>query len=486
MMKGKKAITDRLISIAGRDRVLDSPASLIAYSYDATALPPAAPLCVVRPADTEQISRIVLFANEAGFPIVPRGSGTGLSGGALPTEGSVVLLTNHLNSILEIDTGNQTVTVEPGVITARLQKAVEGRGYLYPPDPGSASICTIGGNVAENSGGLRGLKYGVTRNYVMGLEVVLPTGEILTTGGKSAKDVAGYSLKDILVGSEGTLGIITRALLKIVPKPETAGVLLVSFGSMESAAEAVSAVIAARIRPSMLEFMDRTTIRCVEEYARLGLPVGAEAMLLAEADGHPEIVDQEIAGMRAIFQRCGATTITAAADPAESDRLKIARRAAFTSLARMKPTTIMEDVAVPRAELARLIRAIEEIGKRNDVLIGTFGHAGDGNLHPNYLTDESDPDQYGRAKRTVFEVEEAAIAMGGTITGEHGVGLFKKPLLEKMTGTPAIVMMRRLKEMMDPNLVLNPGKIIDCEPRCEGRLPRSREAIREFAEVAWI
>jgi glycolate oxidase len=255
---------------------------------------------------------------------------------------------------------------------------------------------------------------------------------------------------------------------------------------MESAAAAVSAVIAGKIRPAMLEFMDGTTIRCVEEYARLGLPVGVEAMLLAEADGYAEIVEKEISGMREIFKRCGATTITSAADAAESDRLKVARRAAFTSLARVKPTTIMEDVAVPRADLARLIRAIQEIGRKNNVLIGTFGHAGDGNLHPNYLTDESDPEQYRRAKRTVFEVEEAAIAMGGTITGEHGVGLFKKPLLEKMTGAPAIMMMRALKQLMDPNMILNPGKIIDCEPRCEGRLPRSREAIRAFGEVAWI
>ena len=398
----------------------------------------------------------------------------------------MVLLTNHMSRVLEIDSENQTATVEPGVITARLQHAVEERGYLYPPDPGSASICTIGGNVAENSGGLRGLKYGVTKNYVMGLEVVLPTGEILRTGGKSSKDVAGYNLKDVLVGSEGTLGIITEVLLRIVPKPETAGTLLASFPSMEAAAEAVSAVVAAKIRPSMLEFMDNTTIRCVEEYARLGLPVEAEAMLLGEADGYAEIVEKEIAAMRGIFIRCGAGAVTAAATAAESDRLKIARRAAFTSLARVKPTTIMEDVAVPRSELARLIRAIRAIGKKNDILIGTFGHAGDGNLHPNYLTDESDPEQFRRAKRTVFEVEEAAIGMGGTITGEHGVGLFKKPLLEKMTGSPAIVMMRRLKGLMDPNMVLNPGKIIDCEPRCEGRLPRSREVIRAFENVAWV
>lgn len=479
-------IVRRLGEIVGRGNVFDDPEALVAYSYDGAAVPPRRPLCVVRPSSADEVRRIVLLANESRFPIVPRGSGTGLSGGALPVEGSVVLLTAHRNRILEIDEANGTATVEPGVITAQLQRAVEARGFLYPPDPGSASISTIGGNVAENSGGLRGLKYGVTKNYVLGLEVVLPTGEILRTGGKSAKDVAGYNLRDILVGSEGTLGVITEVLLRIVPKPAASRTLLASFPAMEGAAEAVSAVLAARILPAMLEFLDDTTIRCVEEYARLGLPTDAAAMLLAETDGHPEVVAEEAALIESIFRASGATTVSVAATAAEADRLKAARRSAFTSLARVRPTTIMEDVAVPRADLAALVRRIREIGRKNDVRIGTFGHAGDGNLHPNYLTDERDAEEFARARRTVLEVEEAAIALGGTITGEHGVGLFKKPLLETMVGSASMMMMRRLKELMDPNLVLNPGKILDCEPRCEGRLPRSREEIRKFEDVAWL
>lgn len=479
------AILGSLREIVGRENVLDSPASRIAYSCDATALPPVEPLCAVRPRSVAEISRILLLANDAKFPVVPRGSGTGLSGGSIPVAGSVVLLTNHWRKISEIDIPNQTVTVEPGVITADLQRAVEETGYIYPPDPGSASICTIGGNVAENAGGLRGLKYGVTKNYVLGLEVVLPSGEILSTGGKSVKDVAGYNLKDILVGSEGTLGVITKVLLKIVPKPESASTILAAFPTMESAAGAVQSVIGAKITPAMLELLDKTTIRCVEEYTHLGLPTDAGAMLLAEVDGYGERVEAETAMIRGIFLSHGAADVSTADTKEESDRLKIARRSAFSSLARVKPTTLMEDVAVPRSALLKLVKRITEIGKKNDVLIGTFGHAGDGNLHPNYLTDEGNPAEFRRAERTVLEVEEAAMDLGGTITGEHGVGLYKKPLIDKMLGAPAMMMMRTLKTMMDPNMVLNPGKILDATPRCEGRLPASREAIRKFGETVW-
>jgi glycolate oxidase len=480
------SIIKKLREIVGTENVFDSPEARIAYSYDAAAMKPELPAAAIRPSNAQQVSEIVLLANEERFPLVPRGSGTGLSGGALPTAGSVVLLTNHWNRILEIDKENLTVSVEPGVITAQLHQAVEKFGFIYPPDPGSSSVCTIGGNVAENAGGLRGLKYGVTKNYVMGMEVVLPTGEILHTGGKSVKDVAGYNLKDVLTGSEGTLGIFTKLLLKIIPKPETYKTMLAFFSSMDDAAKTVSAIIAAKITPAMLEFLDNTTIRCVEDYAHLGLPVDTEAMLLIEVDGRKAIVDEDASLVSEICSRHNATSVKVARDEQESVKLKVARRAAFTSLARVKPTTIMEDVAVPRADLARLVARISEIGKRNGVLIGNFGHAGDGNLHPNYLTNERDPAEFARAEKTVFEVEEAAILLGGTITGEHGIGLYKKPLLEKMVGSPSMIMMRTLKSMMDPNNILNPGKVIDAKPRCEGPLPRDREHIKKFEDVAWV
>ena len=480
------AALKKIKEIVGSENFLDSHESLIAYSYDATAIKPQLPVAVVRPSTAEQISRILTLANEERFPVVPRGSGTGLSGGALPVEDSIVVLTNHWNRILEIDRENMAVWVQPGVITAHLHQAVERIGFMYPPDPGSSSICTLGGNVAENSGGLRGLKYGVTKNYVLGLEVVLPTGEILHTGGKSVKDVAGYNLKDVLIGSEGTLGVFTRILLKIIPQPQTYKTLLAFYSSMEDAARAVSAIIAAKITPAMLEFLDQVTIRCVEDYTHLGLPTDAAAMLLIEVDGRRSVVDEDAALIIEICRRHNATAMTTARDAQESLRLKSARRAAFASLARVKPTTIMEDVAVPRADLAQLVARIREIGLKNDVMIGNFGHAGDGNLHPNYMTDERDKEQFSRAERTVFEVEEAAIELGGTITGEHGVGLYKKPLLEKMVGSPSMQMMRTLKAMMDPNNVLNPGKILDLKPRCEGPLPRDRDQIKKFDDVAWI
>jgi len=481
-----KTIVKKIKEIVGNENVLDSPESLLAYSYDSSPVSTVFPKLVVRPDTTEQISSIVKLANEEKFSIIPRGSGTGLSGGSVPTENSIILLTNHWNRILEIDKENLTVLVEPGVITANLQSAVENLGFIYPPDPGSASISTIGGNVAENAGGLRGLKYGVTKNYVMGLEVVFPTGEVLNTGGKSVKDVAGYNLKDVLIGSEGTLGIFTRILLKIVPKPETSRTFLAFYSTTEDAAKTVSAIIAAKITPCMLEFLDNTTIHCIEDYTHIGLPVDTEAILLIEVDGYKSVVEDEALKINNICKSNNAVQIKYSKDEQEAVRFKIARRSAYASLARAAQTTLTEDVAVPRSEIAKLVSRINEIGKKNNVRIGTFGHAGDGNLHPNYLTDKRDKEAFANAEKSVLEVEEAAIELGGTITAEHGVGLYKKRLLEKMVGSPSMMMMRTLKKMMDPNNVMNPGKIFDLRPKCEGPLPKDREEIKKFEDVAWI
>jgi glycolate oxidase len=482
----QQSTVKKLRELVGNENVLDSPESRIAYSYDSSPLNAPCPELVIRPETPEQISQIVKLANEERLAIIPRGSGTGLSGGSLPTENSIVLLTTHWNRILEIDQENLSVWVEPGVITANLQSAVEKLGFIYPPDPGSSSISTLGGNVAENAGGLRGLKYGVTKNYVLGMEVVMPNGDILHTGGKSVKDVAGYNLKDVLIGSEGTLGIFTKLLLKIIPKPETARTFLAFFSSMDDAAKTVSAVIAAKITPSMLEFLDNTTIRCVEDYARIGLPVDTAAILLIEVDGNRLVVEQDANTIEQICRKHNAVTLKTARDEQEANRLKIARRSAYASLARATPTTLTEDVVVPRSELARLVERIREIGKKNDVRIGTFGHAGDGNLHPNYMSDKRDKAAFERAERSVIEVEESAILLGGSITGEHGVGLYKKRLLEKMVGSASMSMMRTLKQMMDPNNILNPTKIFDLRPKCEGPLPTDREQIKKFEEVAWL
>lgn len=324
---------DKIKDIVGSDNFLDSQEDRITYSYDATPLLTQLPDAIVLPRSIDHVSQIMRLANEEHLGVVPRGSGSGLSGGSVPTENCIVLLMNHWNRTLEIDAENLTAWVEPGVITGRLHQAVEKIGLFYPPDPGSMDVCTIGGNVAENAGGLRGLKYGVTKNYVMGMEMVLPSGDVLHTGGKSVKDVAGYNLKDFLVGSEGTLGIFTKILLRLIPIPGASRTILAYFQVIRDAAESVSSIIAAHIIPATLEFLDKTTVRCVEEYAHLGLPTDIEALLLIEVDGHPAVVDEEAQKAIAICRQHNALSVKAASDEREALKLKAARRGAFSALA---------------------------------------------------------------------------------------------------------------------------------------------------------
>jgi glycolate oxidase len=325
-------------------------------------------------------------------------------------------------------------------------------------------ISTIGGNVAENSGGLRGLKYGVTRNYVMGMEMVLPQGEVLWTGNQCVKDVAGYSLRDLFIGSEGTLGVITRVLLRLIPKPAAKRTMLATFDRMDEAAEAVSAIIAARIIPCTLEFLDRTTIGCVEDYARIGLPRDCEALLFMETDGHPAVVAEEASEMESICRTHGAREVRVAQDDQDATRLAAARRTAFSALARVAPTTILEDVTVPRSQLAPMIRFIQAVAQKHQLRIGTFGHMGDGNLHPTCLTNERHPDEMHRVETAFREIFAETIRLGGSITGEHGVGTAKKPFLPMMVGDPALRVMRELRKALDPNGILNPGKVFDAAP----------------------
>jgi glycolate oxidase len=322
-------------------------------------------------------------------------------------------------------------------------------------------ISTIGGNVAENSGGLRGLKYGITRDYVMGMEVVLADGSVVWLGNKCVKDVAGYSMKDVFIGSEGTLGIITKILLKLVPRPQAKKTMLATFLTMEAAADTVSAIIAAKIIPCTLEFLDKITLNCVEDYAKIGLPREAEAILLMEADGHPVAAEEQASLMVEIAKRCGATNVQIARDADEANRLASARRTAFSALARMSPTTILEDATVPRSELTKMIRFVQEVGARHQLKIGTFGHMGDGNLHPTFLTDEKNLEEMARVEIAMKEIFDYAISLGGTITGEHGVGLAKKAFLASSVGNPALMLMRKLKAALDPKGILNPGKIFD-------------------------
>jgi len=454
-------VLSTLSSIVGKEHLFTSQEDKIAYSYDGTPLHSHLPEAIVRPSTKEQISKILKLANQEKFAVVPRGSGTGLSGGSIPVENCIIMDMSQWNKILEIDAENLTAWVEPGVITAQLHQEVERIGLFYPPDPGSMNICTIGGNVAENSGGLRGLKYGVTKNYVMGLEVVLPDGEIIVCGGKTVKDVAGYNLKDFFIGSEGTLGIFTKILLKLIPKPQTSKTMVAYFNTQADAGKTVSAIIAQKIIPCTVEFLDKITIQCVEDFARIGLPTNIESLLLLEVDGPASVVEEEAIKIVECCNRNNATEVKIAESVEEAMRLKTARRSAFSALARMKPTTILEDITVPRSEIATMLEKIQSISKKYNVLIGTFGHAGDGNLHPTCLTDERNHDEIARAEKAYEEIFLEAVKLGGTITGEHGTGLAKKKFLHLVTGYTAINTMRTIKKALDPNNVLNPGKIFD-------------------------
>ncbi|GIO25984.1 glycolate oxidase subunit GlcD [Ornithinibacillus bavariensis] len=458
-------VKNKLITIVGTENVQDSKASLLAYSYDATPGFQSFPDIVVSPKNKQEISEIVKLCNEYQIPIVPRGSGSNLSAGTTPLHGGVVLLMKHLNNIIEIDEENLTVRTQPGVITQDLIQAVEVKGFFYPPDPSSMKISQIGGNISENSGGLRGLKYGVTRDYVMGLEVVLPNGEIIRTGGKLAKDVAGYDLTRLFIGAEGTLGIVTEATLKLIPKPETKKTMLALYQDIDAAARTVSAIIANRIIPATLEFLDQPTLKAVEDFAQVGLPTDVKAILLIEQDGNESVVNADMDKIAAICNQNKAVRVTIAETKEEAEALTSARRAALSALARLRPTTILEDATVPRSEIANMVKAIEEIAERNQVNICTFGHAGDGNLHPTCLTDIRDKEEMARVEKAFEEIFKKAIELGGTITGEHGVGAMKLPYLHLKAGEAGIEVMRGIKQALDPNQIMNPGKIFSLSDR---------------------
>jgi glycolate oxidase len=453
---------DSLVAILSPERVLTSPEDLIPYSFDGTAALSQLPRAVAFAQTTEEVSRILRWANETRTPIVTRGSGTGLAGGSVPSPGSVVLCLSRFDKVLELDRRNLTLLVEPGATTQTIFEQADAVGLLYPPDPGSMKISTIGGNVASNSGGLRGLKYGVTKDYVMGFELVLPSGEVVWIGNKCVKDVAGYSLREVFIGSGGTLGVFTKILLRLLPKPAAKRTLMAVYARMEDAAETVSAIIAHPIIPCTLEFLDRMTINCVEDYAKVGLPREAEAVLLMESDGHPAVAAEEAEIMAQLARKHGALDVRVAATTEEALKLATARRSAFAALARVAPTTILEDVTVPRSELAGMVAFIQDLAKRHELKIGVFGHMGDGNLHPTFLTNEKDAAEMHRVELAFGEIVTETVRRGGTITGEHGIGLAKKKYLPESVGGLNVEIMRGLRRLFDPNLILNPGKMFDC------------------------
>jgi len=455
-------ISAQLARIFPPDRILTAAEDIIPYSFDGTAALSQRPAAVVLATTTDEVSRLLKWANETRTVIVPRGSGTGLAGGSIPSPGSVVLCLSRFDKVLELDRRNLTLLVEPGVATQTIFDLADGAGLIYPPDPGSMKISTIGGNVSCNSGGLRGLKYGVTKDYVMGFEIVLASGDVMWIGNKCVKDVAGYSLREVFIGSEGTLGIFTKILLCLLPKPAAKKTLLAVYARMEDAAETVSAIIAHPIIPCTLEFLDKTTIACVEDYAKVGLPREAEAVLLMESDGHPAVVAEEAEIMALLANKNGAIDVRVAQTAEESLRLAAARRSAFSALARVAPTTILEDVTVPRSELAGMVKFIQEVGVKHQLRIGVFGHMGDGNLHPTFLTNEKNTEEMHRVELAFQDIVTETVRRGGTVTGEHGVGLAKKKFLPESVGGLNVEVMRNLKRLFDPNLILNPGKMFDC------------------------
>jgi len=451
----KPSTLNELKKVVGPANLSTAPEELVVYSYDATQQE-SLPWALVRPATTQEVSDIVKLANRERFPVVPRGAGTGMSGGSVPIQGGVVLSLERMNRILEIDDEDLVAVVEPGVITGDLQREVESRGLFYPPDPASNRFCTLGGNVAECAGGLRAVKYGVTRDYVLGLEVVLPTGGIINTGARTVKSVAGYDLTRLIIGSEGTLGIATKIILKLLPLPESVRTLAAFFSDIPAAAAASSKIIGSRILPRALEFMDQAALNAVERYLQEDLSGGAAAMLLVEVDGPSESTAREIERIAELMALSHASRVVQARTAEEQEHLWKARRAISPALYSIKPKKVNEDIVVPRSRIADILREISEIAKRHDLMIVNFGHAGDGNIHANILVDEQDLPRAAAAAKEIFA---ATLRLNGSITGEHGIGLTKAAYLPMELGPDTIAAMKRIKQALDPNNILNPGKI---------------------------
>ncbi len=453
-----EAIINELRSIVGPAYLHTDPVDLQCYAFDAT-FEEWRPDLVVRPANTAEVARLLAVCNRERVPVIARGMGSGLAGGTVPMGGGLVLSLTRLNRILEIDEINMTATVEAGVITADFQTVVEARGLFYPPDPSSIKHSTIGGNVACNAGGPRCLKYGVTKDYVMGLKAVLADGRILEAGGKPIKYVTGYDLPALLIGSEGTLGIVTEALLKLIARPTVTRTGLASFADLDAAGRAVNTVLSAGYLPATLELMDDTTIHTVEEAMHLGLPLDAAALLIFESDGRDAAgVAREAQEMGDLLLGSGATSVRLARDEAERAALWKGRRSVGPSLARRRPNKLGEDISVPRSAIPEAIRRIKAISQEYHLPIAIFGHAGDGNLHPNIMFDRRDAEEWGRVQGASAAIFDVALSLGGTLTGEHGIGILKRPFLTKALGPAALDTMARIKAALDPNGILNPGK----------------------------
>jgi glycolate oxidase len=454
----------KLVDAAGPKGSLDRPEDLRLYEYDG-GVDKAQPDLVVFPRSAEQVASLVKIAAEHGVPIVGRGAGTGLSGGAIPRAGGLVISFARMNRILEIDLENERAIVEPGVVNLDLTVAVQGKKYFFAPDPSSQRACTLGGNVAENAGGPHTLAYGVTTNHVLGLEVVLPDGSIIQTGGK-APDQPGLDLTGLLTGSEGTLGLVTKITVRLMRQPEAVKTILAIYDSVDDCANTVSEITARAITPAALEMLDGVMLRMVEEATHAGYPLDAAAVLLIELEGLKEVVEEQVEQVRSACSACHAREFRIARSAQERDLLWKGRKNAFGAVGRVSPFYYVQDGVVPRTQIAPTLRAIGDVGKKFGLTISNIFHAGDGNMHPIILFDARKPGDLKKAQQAGFDILEFCISVGGSITGEHGIGMEKSDLMPHLFSEETIDMMRRFKSLFDPKGLLNPGKVLPIGKGC--------------------
>jgi glycolate oxidase len=452
-------IISQLQKTAGKEAVLTSKEDLNAYSYDGTTTWAHMPDVVVLPTTTEQVSQILKLANENKIPVTPRGGGTNVSGGSIPIKGGIVLCITRMNKILNINKTNFTAIVEPGVVLQDFNMALAKEGLFYPPDPQSFLGCTIGGTVAENAGGPYCVKYGVTKQYVLGLEVVLANGYVMKLGGVTVKNRTGYELMMLFTGSEGTLGVITKITLRLLPMPPANKTMMAIFDDMAVGGQAVSNIMASGVVPAKVEFVDNFVIRRIEEMTPMGLPVDAKALLLLQADGSPAAVEAESEQIIDILKKSGAREVKVAKDANEAAMYWKMRSAGFAAVFGAARTVMAEDVAVPRDKLAEFIQKLGEISQRTGFFIQYLGHAGDGNLHPSVFTDIRNKEEFARAQKVIEEIFDTALSLGGVLSGEHGIGLEKQRFLKRAMDPVALDLMKKIKDLLDPNHILNPGKI---------------------------
>lgn len=456
----RQELVQKFVSIVGPDRCKTSKEDLLTYAYDA-CIYEYLPDAVLFPKSTAEVSQIMKVAGAHNVFVTPRGAGSAFGAEGLAKKGGVVLCFTMMNRIIEINTANRYAVVEPGVVIADLQKAADKVGLFYPPDPGSAAVATMGGTIGTNAGGMRGVKYGVTRDYLLGLEIVLPSGEVMVTGTVTAKDVTGYDLTRLICGSEGTLALITRINVRLIPKPQTKRTLQAIYNSIDDAGTTVSKIIESGIVPATLELMDKTIIKAVEGFAHIGLPLDAEAILLMDVDGDPEVVEKQVRLVADFCTDHGAKEVRVSRSEKESEQLWVARRSVGGAMARLRPQFMTEDCTVPVSELTSAIKQVVQICERNRVQVAVVAHAGDGNLHPLLLCDQRDKDEMARVQKALDDFVDYALSVGGTLSGEHGIGITKSKYLPKQLSETSLKMMRAIKTTFDPRGILNPGSFLE-------------------------